>query len=214
MKRKQKSWKFYLCLMGILLGTYFVIIAILAIRNPKKEPEPAVTVSSSSETETLPEEIPVSEEQKATITETPTPDVKEEEKEQTKTDPSDYGRDGKRYTVMKASDTLASVSVKVTNKEELSKIAGAAYDTIRSYLNIYAAHEGVDATEVTILDHVYIGALGERIEIYCAYNDEAETLVTVIFEPANEVHSSHVDVVPCQYTMMQIKKKAWLEMGS
>ena len=108
-------------------------------------------------------------------------------------------------SLLRLRPSLASVSVKVTNKEELSKIAGAAYDTIRSYLNIYAAHEGVDATEVTILDHVYVGALGERIEIYCAYNDEAETLVTVIFEPASEAHGSHVDVVPCQYTLKEIK---------
>ena len=33
---------------------------------------------------------------------------------------------------------------------------------------------------------------------YMQFNDEDKTLVTVIYEPANATHSSHVNVVPCQ----------------
>jgi len=70
----------------------------------------------------------------------------------------------------------------------------------------YASHNEIDATRCGMLAHQYIGHYGDRIEIYMRFNDEEKTLVTVIYEPANSTHSSHVDVVPCQYTAAEIRK--------
>ena len=72
-----------------------------------------------------------------------------------------------------------------------------------------ASHNDIDASECTMLDYLYIGFLSERVEIYMQFNDEAGSLVTVLYEPANANHASHVDVLPCQYTLKEIQKKVW-----
>ena len=104
---------------------------------------------------------------------------------------------------------FSRVNVTITNAEELENIVGVSMDTVKSYLNTYASHNGIDAETCTVLDHVYVGFLSERIEIYMQYDDEEGSLVTVLYEPANASHSSHVDVLPCQYSLKEVQKKAW-----
>jgi len=36
-------------------------------------------------------------------------------------------------------------------------------------------------------------------------DDEEGSLETVLYKPANASHSSHVDVLPCQYSLKEIK---------
>ena len=51
---------------------------------------------------------------------------------------------------------------------------------------------------------MYVGFLAARVEIYMQFNDEEGSLVTVLYEPANSSHASHVDVLPCQYSLKEI----------
>ena len=210
-ERKPRSLKFYLCLMGVLAGVYLALVSILAIRNPKTEPEPASVSVSVSETAST------SENSKQEDTPSWNPAGDRPGTDQTKDAGPDnksgaldeYGRGRKRYTELGAQDVFSKVNVTVTNAEELESIVGVSVDTVKSYLNTYASHNDIDASACTVLDHVYVGFLSERIEIYMQYDDENESLVTVLYEPANASHSSHVDVLPCQYTLKEIQKKVW-----
>ena len=120
-----------------------------------------------------------------------------------------YGRGKERYTELGAQDVFTRVNVKVTNQEELEGVVGVSIDTVKSYLNAYATHNDIDASEFTMLDYLYIGFLSERVEIYMQFNDESGSLVTVLYEPANSTHSSYVDVLPCQYSLKAIQKQVW-----
>ena len=209
-EKKPKSLKFYLCLMGVLAGIYLVLVGILAIRNPKPEASAetsSVSVTASSDSTDEVDE-PVPEEKKASTGDR----VGSEQKKETKADSKsaaldNYGRGKDRYTKMGAQDVFSRINVSITNLEELENIVGASVDSVKSYLNIYASHNGIKASNCTVLDHVYVGFLSERIEIYMQYDDENGSLVTVLYEPANASHSSHVDVLPCQYTLKEIMKQ-------
>ena len=217
--KKPKSLKFYLCLMGILAGIYLVLVAVLAIRNPVENKTETASSSVSTEVRApkskvenllpTPSEPAKADEEQSAASAEETEDVQEqdEEPQKQKTEEVDaYGRGKERYTTFDAQDIFTKVNVKIPNEMDLRAVTGASYDTVRSYLNIYASRNNIEATKCRMMAHMYIGQLGDRIEIYMRFNDEAKTLVTVIFEPANSTHSSHVDVVPCQYTAMEIKK--------
>ena len=197
--------------MGVLAGVYLALVCILAVRNPKTEPEPASVSGSVTETISSSENPG----QKDTPEWNPAGDApgteqtKDSETNNNSSALDEYGRGRKRYTEMGAQEVFSKVNVTVTNAEELENIVGVSADTVKSYLNTYASRGGIDAEECTVLDHVYVGFLSERIEIYMQYNDINKSLVTVIYEPANASHSSHVDVLPCQYTLKEIQKKAW-----
>ena len=230
-KKKPRSLRFYLCLLGSLAGIYLVLVAVLAIRNPvNKDGADTSTVvetdqSSGTDDTADTDDGLAADRDKVTDTkaDTKTDGTSDADEPAVKTEPasvwsgtdteedplSRYGRDGEQYTQMQASDTVLPVSVSVSNKEKLENVVGVACDSVRSYLNIYAAHENLEATEAEMLDYILVGELGERYEIFMQYNDEEQTLVTVIFEPADSNHSSHVDVVPCQYTAKEIKKQVW-----
>lgn len=210
-EKKPRSLKFYLCLMAVLAGIYLALVGVLAIRNPKTDPavvSSSVSViesSSSSETKTETKEP-----EKTPSGDRVGTDQKEEtKKENRSTALDDYGRGKERYTEMGAQDVFSRVNVTITNAEELESIVGVSMDTVKSYLNTYASHNGIEAASCTVLDHVYVGFLSERIEIYMQYDDEEGSLVTVLYEPANASHSSHVDVLPCQYSLKEIQKQVW-----
>ena len=209
---KPKSLKFYLCLVGILAAAYIVMTGILAIRNPKTEPETAstsVSVIESSGSSEVEDQTDTSGEDKPSGDRVGTEQAEIPESETRKTVTDDYGRGKKRYTKMEAQDVFTWVNVSVTNAEELESIVGASMDNVKSYLNIYASHNDIDASACTVLDHVYVGFLAARVEIYMQFNDEKGSLVTVLYEPANSSHASYVDVIPCQYTIKEIEKKVW-----
>ena len=204
---KPKSLKFYLCLVGILAAAYIVMTGILAMRNPKTEPETAstsVSIIESSGSSEVKDQTDTSVEDNPFGDRVGTEQAEIPESEPGSTVTDDYGRGKKRYTKMEAQDVFTWVNVSVTNAEELESIVGASKDTVKSYLNIYASHNGIDASACTVLDHVYVGFLAERFEIYMQFNDEKGSLVTVIYEPANSSHASHVDVLPCQYSLTEI----------
>lgn len=211
-EKKPRSLKFYLCLMAVLAGVYLALVGILAIRNPKTEPaevSSSVSViesSSSSEVRTEPEK---SAEKKPSSDNAGTEQKEEPIKEKRNTALDDYGRGKERYTKMGAQDVFSRVNVSITNAEELEKIVGSSMDTVKGYLNIYASHNDINAASCTVLDHVYVGFLSERVEIYMQYDDENRSLVTVLYEPANTSHASHVDVLPCQYSLKEIQKQVW-----
>ena len=211
-EKKPKSLKFYLCLIGVLAGVYLALVGILAIRNPKTEQaDNTSSVSVSvSERSTSEESSDTKQPEKGPADQSAEPEtVKGTKADHRNTEPDDYGRGKKRYTELGAQDVFTKVNVQITNQEELEGVVGVSIDTVKSYLNAYAAHNEVDASECTMLDYVYIGFLSERIEIYIQFNDADSSLVTVIYEPANSTHSSRVDVLPCQYTIKEIEKKAW-----
>ena len=219
--KKPKSLKFYLCLMGILAGIYLVLVAVLAIRNPVENKTETASSSVSTEVRAPKSKVekllpsasePTKEdEEQSAVPAEETEDVQKqnEESQKQKTDDVDaYGRGKERYTTFDAEDIFTKVNVKIPNEMDLRAVVGASYDTVRSYLNIYASRNEISATKCRMLTHQYIGQLGDRIEIYMRFNDEAKTLATVIYEPANSTHSSHVDVVPCQYTATEIRNMA------
>ena len=185
----------------------------MAIRNPPADrtetasssvsTEGSVSVPAVEEPVPLPSESDHEDEELITVT--PSETEKNQNKDK-KGDAGHYGRGKERYTIFDAEDVFTKVNVKIANEKDLRAVTGASYDTVKSYLNTYASHNGVEATRCRMLAHQKIGELGDRIEIYMRFNDEEKTLVTVIFEPANSVHSSHVDVVPCQYTVKEIKR--------
>ena len=213
-EKKPRSLKFYLCLMGVLAGVYLALVGILAIRNPKTEQTADNTSSVSvsvSESSTSEEETEGRQPEKKPADDSAEPEaVKGTKVDHRNTDLDDYGRGKKRYTELGAQDVFTKVNVRITNQEELEGVVGVSIDTVKSYLNAYAVHNEVDASECTMLDYVYIGFLSERIEIYMQFNDDDSSLVTVIYEPANSTHSSRVDVLPCQYTLKEIQKQIWL----
>lgn len=212
-EKKPKSLKFYLCLIGVLAGVYLSLVGILAIRNPKTEQTADNTSSvsvSASESSTSEESSDTQQSEKRPADESAEPEnVKGTKADNRSKELDDYGRGKKRYTEIGAQDVFTKVNVQITNQEELEGVVGVSIDTVKSYLNAYAAHNEVDASECTMLDYVYIGFLSERIEIYMQFNDEDSSLVTVIYEPANSTHSSRVDVLPCQYTLKEIQKQVW-----
>lgn len=209
-EKKPKSLKFYLCLMAVLAGVYLALVGILVIRNPKTEQTVSSSVSVTESSIAEEEDIPDEEQEKApTGDRVGTNQTEETNKENKSTALDDYGRGKERYTEMGAQDVFSRVNVTITNAEELENIVGVSMDTVKSYLNTYASHNGIDAETCTVLDHVYVGFLSERIEIYMQYDDEEGSLVTVLYEPANASHSSHVDVLPCQYSLKEVQKKAW-----
>ena len=212
-KRRCKSLKLYLCLIGILAGIYLALVGILALRNPKTDQTADNTSSVSvsvSESSTSEEETESRLPEKRSADDSAEPEaVKGTKAEHRNTDLDDYGRGKKRYTELGAQDVFTKVNVRITNQEELEGIVGVSIDTVKSYLNAYAAHNEIEASECEMLDHVYIGFLAERVEIYMQYNDENGSLVTVIYEPANNTHSSRVDVLPRQYTLKEIQKQVW-----
>lgn len=208
--------KFYLCLMGVLAGIYLVLVAILAIRNPPADK--SGTAASSVTTEAgvaegtdLPVIRPESsgedkEQETAPTVQAEQAAGREKLQEQKKDETEKYGRGKNRYTTFDAQDIFTKVNVKIVNKKELRSVVGAGLDIVKSYLNAYASHNEIVATKCRMLAHQYIGHYGDRIEIYMRFNDEEKTLATVIYEPANSTNSSHVDVVPCPYTIKEIKK--------
>lgn len=212
-EEKPKSLKFYLFLVGILAVAYIVITAVLAIRNPKTEPETATTPVSVTESSGSSEvkdqtDDPKENESSGDRVGIEQTEVPESVADITVTD--DYGRGKEQYTKMEAQDMFTKVNVSVTNLGDLERLVGAGVDSVKSYLNIYASRNGIDALTCTVLDHVYVGFQAERIEIYMQFDDEEGSLVTVIFEPANASHSSHVDVLPCPYTLEEIQERVWL----
>lgn len=211
-EKTPKSLRFYLCLMLVLAGVYLALVAVLAIRNPKTE-TPEVLPVSSAESSYVPEAETKEEEEEVNH---PSGDrVGTQPAKEAKPDPKssaleDYGRGKERYTVLGAQDVFSKVNVTITNEEELESIVGVGADTVKSYLNTYASHNNIEAAACTVLDHVYVGFLSERVEIYMQFDDEEGSLVTVLFEPANASHASHVDVLPCQYSLKEIQEQAWL----
>ena len=187
------------------------LVGILAIRNPKKEPEPVTSSASVTESSSIPEEETETQQaEKKPADESAEPEtVNGTKPDHRNTELDAYGRGKERYTELGAQDVFTRVNVKITNQDELEEVVGVSIDTVKSYLNTYAAHNDINASECTMLDHVYIGFLYERVEIYMQFNDETGSLVTVLYEPANSTHSSHVDVLPCQYTLKEIHKKVW-----
>ena len=195
-RKKERTWKFYVVLAGILAGVYLLIVTVLAVRNPKIERTNTVTVSSASSV--LQEAADPEHIYNALATPTPYPTDKPmptKEPDDVK-DTDRYGRDKERYTQMDTSDVISAVSIKVTNREKLTDLVGGAYDMIRSYINIYAAHEEIAATEIEMKDFIYTDELASRYEIRMEFNDEDKTQVIVIYEPANAAHCSFIDVVP------------------
>ena len=173
-------------------------VLFVSDRNPGRRVSGAGRYSGSSESGTETGRDKTGEEK-------PEKGVTVEEKSET----DEYGRDGDQYTNAEAQDVFSRVKVSVTNEEELERVVGVSIDRVKRFLNIYASHNGIEAQTVTMLDYVFAGELAERMKIYMQYDDPDQTLVTVLFEPANANHSSHVDVLPCQYSLKEIQKQVW-----
>ena len=134
------------------------LVGILAIRNPKTEPEAVSSSVSVIESSSTSEEKPKIEEpkQKPQADESADPKSTKGTRPETRnTELDGYGRGKERYTELGAQDVFTRVNVKVTNQEELEGVVGVSIDTVKSYLNAYAAHNDIDASECTMLDYLY-----------------------------------------------------------
>ena len=119
----------------------------------------------------------------------------------------DYYWGKKRYTEYTVGYLTENMQwrtfVGLKNNESMHETMEVNYGPER-LLDSYLEQHALTADTATVLLDRYGGSSGGREEYYVQFNDEAETLVTVVYYRATNQHSSYMDVLPCQYTKEEI----------
>lgn len=182
-----------------------------------------VTVSSTVEAESQ-EEVSekadvkdVSAEKTTTPTAEPSVEASKDNAEGVTGARETWGRNGKRYTVLKEAKTLSEWAsqkrVQISNSSLFYNISDSDRSRISRYVSAYAGDQQINADSAEILGTQYMED-GSIREFYISFNDEAGSLAAIVYEEPDGENEAYIDVVPCSWTRKQIEEQAWVPKES
>ncbi len=121
----------------------------------------------------------------------------------------EYYWGGKRYTEISVGYLTEDMEwrdfVDLKNSESMQETLGADYGGVAILLESYLEQHGLEADTATVLLDRYAGTSYGREEYYIQFEDKEETLVTFLYHPPQGGHGAYLDVLPCQYTLKEVK---------
>lgn len=200
MKKKTGKTKKILVISGMVLLLIFLIFFLFFVKKPeekedknrdKNKEETMQETESENDEKRTDQEVEFTEEEKG--------DVYRE-----------FTRGKKRYTQKEVIYESDGDMVSLDSTEICKEIGCDAYK-IKEYLTAYALEQDLSCGRGKILDYCYaqMPDASRKIYIFIQMDDKKKTLVTVIYEPATRDAWAYYDIVPCQYSIQEIREQAW-----
>lgn len=133
-------------------------------------------------------------------------------KEKTEDMYENFDRGKERYTER---NIIYQTNAKLISLDstDICKEIGCDPYTLKEYLTAFSLKRQLTCNSGKILDYCYaqMEDATRKIYIFIQLDDTKQTLATAIFEPATSDAAAYYDVLPCQYSLEQIKEQAWYE---
>ena len=168
----------------------------------------------------LKNKVPESKKQqeKNAVEELPVPEEDEEEKElsmeQEKTNPNQEEIYTDRYAIYEAKNGEKGVEI-VPNKtyDELNQTFSFFSKYATEIVSSYKVEQKISCSTVTLLGWCYLETedASRKISVFGQLDDDAGSLVTILYAPRTQEKGVMIDCMPCQYSLEEILNQAWYE---